>query len=258
MEFDVWRQWQSMAAMGAAAGSPFSSAPQPGLAPFIDAAERFAGAARAFAEVSGDSSAPGGTAAAAAVFSNFLRDQFAGTFKPPWAGQLGAGGTFAPAFGTDAPALGLTREHQERMQRAADAGRRMAEAQQRLTRLWSDTLREAAAAYSERLTMPAATQNPEELNRLYDAWIDCAEEAYARTAHSDAFCDALADYVNAGSDWRRESSAGVEHWAKLLDLPTRNELNTLAQRLRGVEEELRSLREAARPRTPRARRKAKP
>jgi len=228
------------------------------MAPFIDAAARFAGAARSFAEGSRNPSSPDGAAEAAQVFCDFLRDQFADTFKPPGVGNLGGAGAFASILSSDAPALGLTREHQERAQRAADAVRRMTDAQQRLTRLWSDTLREAAAAYSRRLATPAAPQNAEELNRLYDAWIDCAEEAYARTAHSDAFCDALADYVNAGSDWRRESSAGVEQWAKLLDLPTRNELNTLAQRLRTVEQELRCVREAARPRPPRTRRKGKP
>jgi uncharacterized protein YerC len=85
---------------------------------------------------------------------------------------------------------------------------------------------------------------PDTLNRLYDAWIDCAEEAYARTAHSEAFCDALADYVNASSYWRRESNAGAELWAKLLDLPTRNEINTLAQRLRALEERIQAQAEA--------------
>ncbi len=33
----------------------------------------------------------------------------------------------------------------------------------------------------------------------------------------------------------RELQASVEHWAKLLDLPTRSEINTLTQRLTAVE-----------------------
>jgi class III poly(R)-hydroxyalkanoic acid synthase PhaE subunit len=131
----------------------------------------------------------------------------------------------------------LTREHQERAQRAAQAWRGMDDAQRRLQRLWSDTLREAASAFIARLgAAQSAPLTPDALNRLYDSWIDCAEEAYARTAHSEAFCDALADYVNASSHWRRESNAGAEFWAKLLDLPTRNEINTLAQRLRALED----------------------
>jgi hypothetical protein len=141
----------------------------------------------------------------------------------------------------------LTREHQERAQRAAQAWRSMAEAQSRLERLWSDTLREAASAFVARLgAAQSAPLTPEALNRLYDSWIDCAEESYARTAHSEAFCDALADYVNASSHWRRESNAGAEHWAKLLDMPTRSEINTLAQRLRALEERVEAQTEAGR------------
>jgi Poly(R)-hydroxyalkanoic acid synthase subunit (PHA_synth_III_E) len=51
--------------------------------------------------------------------------------------------------------------------------------------------------------------------------------------------------VNASSAWRRESSAGVEQWAKLFDLPTRSEINSLTERLRAVETEL--LRQRAKP-----------
>ena len=121
----------------------------------------------------------------------------------------------AAAF-TDAPALGLGREQVLRAQRAAEAWKNLMEAQGRLQRLWSDTLREAATAFSSRpQPAPGEALTQEAIDRLYDQWIDCAEEAYARTAHSDAFCDALAAYVNAGSLWRRESAADIEEWAKL-------------------------------------------
>jgi polyhydroxyalkanoate synthase subunit PhaE len=239
---DLWRQWQAFVAGAApsfAAGAGAAPAGPFGFAPFIDAAERFAAATRSFHDGTGDRSAPA-AAAAAQVFGNFLRDQFADLLKisggaQPWGSAPGGGADHSlPA---ELPALGLTREHQERAQRAAQAWRGMDDAQRRLQRLWSDTLREAASAFIARLgAAQSAPLTPDALNRLYDSWIDCAEEAYARTAHSEAFCDALADYVNASSHWRRESNAGAEFWAKLLDLPTRNEINTLAQRLRALED----------------------
>ena len=244
MEHELWRQWQALAALaagaaagrGAAAGPGAAAAGGFGFAPFIDAAERFASATRSFRDSSASGSAPA-AAAAAQTFSNFLRDQFVDFFKMPW----GA----APVTGPDLarepelPALGLTREHQQRAQRAAQAWRDMEDAQRRLQRLWSDTLREAAAAFVARLGAPQPTAlTPDALNRLYDTWIDCAEEAYAQTAHSEPFCNALADYLNASSQWRRESNAGAELWAKLLDLPTRHEVNTLAQRLRALEDQV--------------------
>jgi hypothetical protein len=261
MEYDLWRQWQAFAAgaapsftAGAApsfgAGAGAAPAGAFGFAPFIDAAERFAAATRSFHDGTAGGSAPA-AAAAAQVFGNFLRDQFADFFKmsrgaQPW-GTSPGGGADHP-LPSELPALGLTREHQERAQRAAQAWRGMDEAQRRLQRLWSDTLREAASAFVARLgAAQSAPLTPDALYRLYDDWIDCAEESYARTAHSEAFCDALADYVNASSHWRRESNAGAEFWAKLLDLPTRNEINTLAQRLRTLEERVRTQTEASQP-----------
>jgi polyhydroxyalkanoate synthase subunit PhaE len=249
IEPDPWRQWQqALAAFGApGSGSPGASHAAGSFAPFIDAAERFASATRSFRDAAAGNagiSAPAAQAAAE-TFGNFLRDQFADFFKVPWAG-VGA----ASALGTQSagdvigqlPALGLTREHQERAQRAAQALGKMADAQRRLQRLWSDTLREAASTYVGRLGAAAsAPLTSDAINGLYDSWIDCAEEAYARTAHSEPFCDALADYVNGESQWRRESNAGAELWAKLLDLPTRHEINTLAERLRALEDELRAL-----------------
>jgi hypothetical protein len=248
MEHNLWRQWQAFAPGAApsfAAGATGAPSGAIGFAPFIDAAERFAAATRSFHNGTSDGSAEA-AAAAAQGFGNFLRDQFADFFKMH-RGAAPGGGADHP-LPAELPALGLTREHQERAQRAAQAWRGMDDAQRRLQRLWSDTLREAASAFVANLgTVQSAPLTPDALNRLYDGWIDCAEGAYARTAHSEAFCDALADYVNASSHWRRESNAGAELWAKLLDLPTRNEINTLAQRLRALEERIQAQTEADQP-----------
>jgi hypothetical protein len=250
MASDFWRQWQALAASAIPAAHPAA----PGLAAFADTAERFAQAARDFFEVGLGPAEPASRSAAAQAFSNFLRDQFAEVFKPPRMAAVGVSMNPVAPFASEAPALGLTREHQQRAQRAAAAWGRMQEAQRRLQRLWSDTLSEAATAFAAQLRPPSAPPDAAAFNRLYDTWIDCAEAAYARTAHSDAFCDALADYVNAASSWRLESNAGIEAWAKLLDLPTRSEINTLAQRLRSVEEQMRA---QAKPRRRRPRPKGK-
>jgi hypothetical protein len=195
---------------------------------------------------------PGGATAAAAAkgFADALRDQFAG-FRMPW--NVPAGTAAAGTAAAEGIAFGATREQQLRAQRMAGAQARMQDAQRRLQRLWSDALREAAAAYTAGWKAPAAPPDPEELRRLYDAWIDCAEDAYGRTAHSEEFCRALADFVNAGSDWRREFQADAEQWAKLIDLPTRSEINSLLQRVKALEAQL----AAARPGQDRKRRSAR-
>jgi hypothetical protein len=244
---DIWSQWQAFAALMGQAGhatSHFRSAHHEAhaFAPFIAAAERFTAAARKYLADTVHASEPA-SAEAARTFSDFLRGQSTDFFRFPWNAAFDAGVAdgVPPASMIDVPALGLTREHQQRAQRAADAGRRIGEAQRQLQFLLSDALRDAATAFAARLEPPQPTAvSAEALRSLYNSWIDCAEEAYARAAHSDTFCNALADFVNASSLLRRELQANMEHWAKLCDLPTRSELNTLTHRLKSVEKELRA------------------
>ncbi len=233
MTTDPWNHWKALATLAGSGHSRFAT--------FFDSAESFAAAARAYL---GAGQTPAAAAEATRTFNQFLREQSVVFFQPPWSAESpGAAPPWQTMF--EAPALGLTREHQQRWQRTAEAARRVAVAQNRLQCLWSDALRDAAAAFMAGVAAPraaaagAAPPGAASLRGLYDAWIDCAEEAYAVAAHSDSFCDALAEFVNAGSQWRREFGASVEQWSKLLDLPTRSELNSLTRRLQAAEERLR-------------------
>jgi class III poly(R)-hydroxyalkanoic acid synthase PhaE subunit len=265
VDHDPWRQWQAFAALLSSANPAAQARSERntafGFAPFIEAAERFTAAARTFLDGSDNASARAADEAAR-TFTDILREQFA-DFQMPWSAGLGAADPqSAPT--TNSPAFGPTREHQQRWQRTAEAWRRIDDAQRRLQRLWSDALREAATAFAARLGPPyTAALSTEAMRKLYDMWIECAEEAYARAAHGDAFCNALSEFVNSSSQWRRELQASIEHSAKLLDLPTRSEINTLMHRLRSVEEHLRAASKTRKPRAQagrakRARRKAKP
>ena len=187
---------------------------------------------------------------AAAQFSDLLREQFA-TYSQPlgapswnpqaWPGAFAAPAPAPSAAASQLPAFGATREHQQRAQRMAQAVQRMDAAQRRLQRLWSDVLREASTQFVSQLqaTQPGAA-TPAGLRKLYDTWIDCAENAYARVAHSEPFCQAQAEFANAASQWRLEQQGNIEQWSKFLDLPTRSELNSLTRRLRALEQQLRS------------------
>jgi class III poly(R)-hydroxyalkanoic acid synthase PhaE subunit len=227
---DPWRQWAAFAALfnpttNASAPSAFPGSP-PGFAPFLDA-ERFAAAARAFHQTGQDSQT------AAAAFGDFLRDQFGGVLDGMWGGSAASRST-PPA--AEAAALGPTREQQERWQRLAAAWSRLQDAQRRLQRLWSDAVGEAARAFVSRRGSAAAPLTPEAIHGLYDAWIDCAEEAYARMAHGETFGIALAEAIKSASEWRDESAALIESWGKWLDWPTRSEINSLSMRVRALEE----------------------
>jgi polyhydroxyalkanoate synthase subunit PhaE len=258
---DPWQQWQAFAALF---GPPAHGQAAPGG---VGAADRFKAAAQAYLDGASRAStgAPAGEPApvqAARMFADSVRELFA-DFPQPWTSAFGAhpvSNAASAAHGS--PALGAGRDHQQRWQRMSDAWRRLEDAQRKLQRHWSDALREAGTAFALKLGSVNPTgATPEAAGRLYDTWIDCAEDAYARAAHSESFCDALAEFVNAGSDWRKDLQASVEHSAKTLDLPTRSEVNTLTERIRSLEAELRALRATADSKsvkTKTARRKSKP
>jgi class III poly(R)-hydroxyalkanoic acid synthase PhaE subunit len=246
---ELWQQWQNYVksmSFGALAGEPPSAGESSTFAPFTKVAERFAGAARAYLKAANHAAAP---MESAQYFVDALREMFMDT-PMPWTSAPGAGSPFAGPTSTAAepPALGALREHQQRWQRMANAWKQMDDAQRRLQLLWSDALRDAAAAYTAHLgSAPMTGIDPEAVNRLYASWIDCAEDAYSRMAHGEPFCDTLADFVNADSRWRQDLKASVEHAAKQLDLPTRSEINTLTRRLKMLEERLRDAQSAAKP-----------
>lgn len=236
----AWREWAQRAAAGFVPAAP--SGTNPLTMPWAAAFERFAAEAKSYVE---QASQAGAAADAARRFGDHLREQFERAL-PLWsafAAPAGLEGGAGPG-GAAAPALGATREHQQRSERLLDALRRAQDAQQRLQRLWSDALREAALAFSTKLTAETRALTPEGLRALYDAWIECAEQSYAHIAHGAEFARALADLVNATSDWRAEMQASFELWAKMLDLPTRSELNSLNARIAALEALLKG-REAA-------------
>lgn len=227
-----WRSWATL--MGGGDPSPVAArdplAPDP--RPFVEAMHRFLAAA-----------STSSAATATRAFTEFLRDHYAACGSswlagvPPM-GVAAVGSGLAEGF----PAMGPTREYQERARRMIAAASRYDEAQRRLQRLWSDLLGEAATAFAARaLTSAPAQPTPAALHELFDLWIDSAEEAYSRAAHGESFCKALADSVNAMSEWRRDMQSTIEDSAKLFDQPTRGELDSLARRVNVLEGELRAL-----------------
>ncbi len=280
---ESWRQWRDLLNTFAASSRPGNAAPgTPGssdylrtLQPYMEMAEKFRTEAQGFLERAGKAGAAGaqGLPQAAQKFSEFLREQFA-QFQPPWAATPGAAAP-GPRAGAEAsgsagasapppwdmamqwlqqlpwPTLGVAREQQDRWQRLLAIGRRIENAQQRLQQLWSDTLRNAANTYAERVQRQGAKPaDPNALRELYDAWIDCAEAAYEKVAHSEAYSQAQAEYINAGGQWHQEMQQAVQAWAQSVELPTRAEFAALTQRvarLEGVRDREPAARAASRP-----------
>jgi hypothetical protein len=183
------------------------------------------------------------------------REAWAGAFAGTGSGSPTAGAGWPGTGGTpfenawlqaatqfEWPALGLTRERQERSQDLARAGQAFAQAQLRMTLLWGQVIREALQGLAERVASTLAEGKSIPSPRaLYDLWVDCGEAAFLRHAHSGEFGRAQGALTNAASSLRIEQRRLVEGWARELDLPTR-ELNSVHVRLKELRAEVRELR----------------
>jgi hypothetical protein len=128
------------------------------------------------------------------------------------------------------PALGYSREYQE-------IGRRMLELTGQFQRRYADFIRQSADIGQSALQATQRRASNDEAmlaspSAIYDAWIDCAEAAYAQAAHGEPFARLLADLCNILSGFKIERGKLMEAFARQLDLPGRTEVDSLHHQVR--------------------------
>ena len=82
----------------------------------------------------------------------------------------------------------------------------------------------------------------ESLRGLYDMWVDASEEAYGDFATSDEYQVVYGDLVNALMQVRKDMNELAEQHYKLMNIPTRSEINTMQHRQQENRRENRHLR----------------
>ena len=118
--------------------------------------------------------------------------------------------------------------------RIADLLNKWVHLQSQLAAYWSTIGRAAAGKFAARV---GSLDGPlTDLRKLYDLWIDCAEEAYAETAHSEAFAHTVAEAINTAVAFQLEGHKSMQQWARALGLPTREEIDALTQRIDQLEQ----------------------
>jgi len=123
------------------------------------------------------------------------------------------------------PALGYSREYQE-------IGRRMLDLTGQFQRRYAEFLQHSAdiGQSAFQATQRRASKDDTLLASpaaIYDAWIDCAEEAYAQAAHGEPFARLLADLCNILSEFKIERGKLLEALARQFDWPSRAEVDSL-------------------------------
>ena len=143
------------------------------------------------------------------------------------------------------PAFGLGREHQERLQKLAQAQLDLQQNEAAYNALMLKSLQRAYELFESKL---AEREEPgrqlKSARELFDLWIDAAEEAYADIALSPEFREVYGALVNAQMRLRAGVQKEVELAGAMLGMPTRTELDSAHRKIAELERALRRMRDA--------------
>ena len=168
------------------------------------------------------------------------------------------------------PGLGYTREQQEHLQGLARHLLAYHDALRAYKLAFAKTALASLDSVKNRLQeLHEKGEKIESLRGLYDMWVDASEDAYGDFATSDQYQVVYGDLVNALMQVRQDMNELAEQHYKLMNIPTRSEINTMQHRQQENRRESRHLRReiaalraeveklaAARPAASRSRRKS--
>jgi hypothetical protein len=155
------------------------------------------------------------------------------------------------------PAFGIGREHQERLQKLAQAQLDLQQHENTYNALMLKSAQHAYAAFEKKLVeRDAPGRQLTTARALFDLWIEAAEEAYAEMALSPEFRDAYGARVNAQMRLRQAVQGEVEQMSATLGMPTRSDLDAAFRKIADLERAVRRLRDDIVDRQPDARAEA--
>lgn len=129
--------------------------------------------------------------------------------------------------------LGIMREHQIALRSLAQAAEEHQAVLMRMANVFTELESQAIDLLTQRVQTLNDTGNATDNSRaLYDLWVDCAEEIFAKLAHDPAFIELVGESVNSFMRLRKQQSSVLEHLLKQFDLPTRAELNSMHRKLK--------------------------
>jgi len=150
------------------------------------------------------------------------------------------------------PAVGFTREHQQRLKALAQAQWQVQQAGQAYNELLLAASQSAFERFERKLEEHAENgQQPFQTPRaLFDVWVDAAEQAYAEVALSEDYRRAYAELANAQMRLRGGIQREIEQVCAQLGMPTRSELDSAHRKIVELERALRQLQERGERETP--------
>lgn len=141
------------------------------------------------------------------------------------------------------PGLGYNREQQESIQELARDLLTYHDALRAYKIAFGKTALSSLDAVQKRLQeLHEKGEAIDSLRALYDMWVDASEDAYGRFAMSDEYQAVYGDLVNALMRVRRDMNELAEQQYRLLNIPTRSEIDTVQKRQQQLRRENRQLR----------------
>jgi polyhydroxyalkanoate synthase subunit PhaE len=133
---------------------------------------------------------------------------------------------------------------------------RLAQLQAQLGAQWGEIASQCAQRFAARAgSAGAGALTPDSALKLYELWVDCAEEAYAARVRTDEFASLQAQLANTTAELLLVQRRQAEQMARAWGLPTREELDGLERQLQELRAELE---QSGARRAPRAKRPPKP
>ena len=116
---------------------------------------------------------------------------------------------------------------------------RLAQLQTQLSAQWGEIASGCAQRFAARAgALGAGALTPESALKLYEVWVDCAEEAYAERVRSEEFASLQGQLANTTAELLLLQRRQAEQLARAFGLPTREEIEGLERQLRELREEL--------------------
>jgi Poly(R)-hydroxyalkanoic acid synthase subunit (PHA_synth_III_E) len=104
---------------------------------------------------------------------------------------------------------------------------------------WSEIASGCAQRFAVRArTVAVGALTPESALRLYELWVDCAEESYAARVRTDEFASLQARLANITAELLLAQRRQAEQLARAWGLPTRAEVEGLERQLRELRAQL--------------------
>ena len=137
------------------------------------------------------------------------------------------------------PAMGPARESVEMLQEGrsllADYNQACLEYQPILMEVWFKAWRQTLVKVGESMKQ----EQPLTSRQIYDIWIDSGEQTYAEMVTTENYQKIYGRFANAAMACKNHGQANLQAVLRSIDLPTKEDLNSVYERIQTLTRELR-------------------